>query len=151
MLQKALWEHRPYEMKKGEADRIYRQALADVTAAIERREDPMLVLTKVYEEFMAMAIGERTKPVIGIVGEIYIRANRFGNEDVVGQIERLGGEAWVAPYQRMVPLRERDGEGVGDEEPGLGRSAEGPRDQLSAGAGRAPAHGRVQREPPEPP
>ena len=97
MLQKALWEHRPYETKKGEADRIYRQALADVTAAIERREDPMVVLKKVYDEFMAMDVTDRHKPVIGVVGEIYIRANRFGNEDVVGQIERLGGEAWVAP------------------------------------------------------
>jgi predicted nucleotide-binding protein (sugar kinase/HSP70/actin superfamily) len=46
---------------------------------------------------MAIEIAERDKPVIGVVGEIYIRANRFGNEDIVGQIERLGGEAWVAP------------------------------------------------------
>jgi predicted nucleotide-binding protein (sugar kinase/HSP70/actin superfamily) len=46
---------------------------------------------------MALGIKERNKPVIGVVGEIYIRANRFGNEDLVRQIERLGGEAWVAP------------------------------------------------------
>jgi predicted CoA-substrate-specific enzyme activase len=97
MLQKVHWEHRPYEKKKGDADRIYGQALADAAGAIERREDPLPVLKRAYEEFMAMEIGERNKPVIGIVGEIYIRANRFGNEDIVGQIERLGGEAWVAP------------------------------------------------------
>ncbi len=97
MLQKALWEHRPYEKQKGEADRIYQQALADVCGSLERREDPLPVLKAVYDEFMAMDIRERNKPVIGVVGEIYIRANRFGNEDVVGQIERLGGEAWVAP------------------------------------------------------
>lgn len=97
MLQKALWEHRPYEKKKGEADRIYRKALADAAGAIERREDSLPALKAAYEEFTAMEIGERNKPVIGVVGEIYIRANRFGNEDVVGQIERLGGEAWVAP------------------------------------------------------
>ncbi len=97
MLQKALWEHRPYEKKKGAADRIYRKALADAAGSIERREDPLPVLKAAYEEFTAMEIGERNKPVIGVVGEIYIRANRFGNEDVVGQIERLGGEAWVAP------------------------------------------------------
>ncbi len=97
MLQKALWEHRPYEKKKGEADRIYQQALADVTRAIEQRQDPLPVLKDVYQAFMAMGITERNKPVIGVVGEIYIRANRFGNEDVVRQIERLNGEAWVAP------------------------------------------------------
>jgi len=97
MLQKALWEHRPYEKQKGEADRIYSQALADVTRAIEQREDPLPKLKEVYQAFMAMGVTVRRKPVIGIVGEIYIRANRFGNEDVVKQIERLGGEAWVAP------------------------------------------------------
>ncbi|HEX9136061.1 MAG TPA: CoA activase, partial [Nitrospirota bacterium] len=39
---------------------------------------------------------------IGIVGEIYIRSNRFSNEDVVSQIERLGGEAWVAPISEWL-------------------------------------------------
>ena len=37
------------------------------------------------------------KPIIGVVGEIYIRTNRYGNQDIVGKIEALGGEAWVAP------------------------------------------------------
>jgi predicted nucleotide-binding protein (sugar kinase/HSP70/actin superfamily) len=97
MLQKALWEHRPYEKQKGAADAIYQQALADITHAMENRKDPLPVLKKAYDAFMALGIGERNKPVIGVVGEIYIRANRFGNEDVVRQIERLGGEAWVAP------------------------------------------------------
>ena len=40
--------------------------------------------------------------MIGIVGEIYIRSNRFSNEDVVRQIERLGGEAWVAPVSEWL-------------------------------------------------
>jgi predicted nucleotide-binding protein (sugar kinase/HSP70/actin superfamily) len=97
MLQKALWEHRPYEKEPGDADRIYQKALTDVCGALERREDPLPVLKGVYQEFMAMGITPRNKPVIGVVGEIYIRANRFGNEDVVRQIEQLGGEAWVAP------------------------------------------------------
>jgi predicted CoA-substrate-specific enzyme activase len=97
MLQKALWEHRPYEKRKGDADRIYQQALADVTKTMEQRQDPLPILKDVYQAFMDMRVTERNKPVIGVVGEIYIRANRFGNEDVVRQIERLGGEAWVAP------------------------------------------------------
>lgn len=102
MLQKALWEHRPYEKTKGEADRIYGKALAAVAESIERRQDLLPVMKKVYGEFMDMGIKERNKPVIGVVGEIYIRTNRFGNEDVVGQIERLGGEAWVAPMGEWI-------------------------------------------------
>jgi predicted nucleotide-binding protein (sugar kinase/HSP70/actin superfamily) len=102
MLQKALWEHRPYERGKGDADRIYQEALGKLIAAIERREDPLPLLKAAYDGFMALDIKERRKPVIGVVGEIYIRGNRFGNEDIVGQIERLGGEAWVAPISEWL-------------------------------------------------
>jgi predicted CoA-substrate-specific enzyme activase len=102
MLQKALWETRPHEKKKGEADRVYRIALERVACAIEKRQDLVPVLQGVYEDFTAIGINERTRPVIGIVGEIYIRSNRFSNEDVVRRIEELGGEAWVAPISEWL-------------------------------------------------
>ncbi len=102
MLQKALWEYRPYEKKKGQTDRVYQTALSAVSAAIERRADLLPVLRDAYEDFSAVEIVERTKPVIGVVGEIYIRSNRFSNEDVVRQIEALGGEAWVAPISEWL-------------------------------------------------
>jgi predicted CoA-substrate-specific enzyme activase len=102
MLQKALWECRPYEKQLGQTDRVYQSALNAVTAAIERRGDLLPVLRDVYEDFSAIEISERAKPVIGVVGEIYIRSNRFSNEDVVRQIEKLGGEAWVAPISEWL-------------------------------------------------
>jgi predicted CoA-substrate-specific enzyme activase len=102
MLQKALWETRPYEKKKGQSDRVYHEVLGRLTAAIERREDLLPVLRGAYADFSAIEIAKRTKPVIGIVGEIYIRSNRFSNEDVVRQIEKLGGEAWVAPISEWL-------------------------------------------------
>jgi predicted nucleotide-binding protein (sugar kinase/HSP70/actin superfamily) len=34
---------------------------------------------------------------VGIIGEIYTRANRFANEDAVREIEALGGEVWMPP------------------------------------------------------
>ena len=102
MLQKALWEHRPYEKRKGQTDRVYQTALDRMTAAIENRGDLLPVLQQAYKDFTAIEITERHKPVIGIVGEIYIRSNRFSNEDVISQIERLGGEAWVAPISEWL-------------------------------------------------
>ncbi len=97
MLQKALWEIRPHEKQQGQTDRVYQSALERVARTIEARANLLSVLGGIYEDFSAIAVHERVKPVIGIVGEIYIRSNRFSNEDVVRQIERLGGEAWVAP------------------------------------------------------
>ncbi len=102
MLQKALWETRPYEKQKGQTDRVYRAALDALTAAIAGRGDLVSVLSDAYRDFTAIAIAERSKPVIGIVGEIYIRSNRFSNENVVNQIEMLGGEAWVAPISEWL-------------------------------------------------
>jgi predicted CoA-substrate-specific enzyme activase len=102
MLQKALWEHRPYELERGRSDRVYQSSLDALVKAIEQRADLLPVLRQAYEDFSAIEMRERTKPVIGIVGEIYIRSNRFSNEDVVRQIEHLGGEAWVAPVSEWL-------------------------------------------------
>ncbi len=102
MLQKALWEHRPYEKHPGRSDEVYQTALERLLAAIEKRLDLLPVLREAYTDFSGIRISERTKPVIGIVGEIYIRSNRFSNEDVVRRIEALGGEAWVAPISEWL-------------------------------------------------
>ena len=42
------------------------------------------------------------KPIIGIVGEIYIRSNRFANNNVIRKIEELGGEAQISPVQEWI-------------------------------------------------
>jgi predicted nucleotide-binding protein (sugar kinase/HSP70/actin superfamily) len=102
MLQKALWEYRPHEKQKGKTDEVYQAALTRMIAAIERRDDLVPALRDAYEDFSGIKIAVRTKPVIGVVGEIYIRSNRFSNEDVVRQIEMLGGEAWVAPLSEWL-------------------------------------------------
>jgi predicted nucleotide-binding protein (sugar kinase/HSP70/actin superfamily) len=46
--------------------------------------------------------GAGPKPVVGIVGEIYTRANRFANEDAISKIEALGGEVWMSPIAEWV-------------------------------------------------
>jgi predicted nucleotide-binding protein (sugar kinase/HSP70/actin superfamily) len=46
--------------------------------------------------------GSKPKPVVGIVGEIYTRANRFANEDAIQKIEALGGEVWMSPIAEWV-------------------------------------------------
>ena len=48
MLQKALWETRPYEKQKGQTDRVYQAALERLTLAIENREDHVPELSAAY-------------------------------------------------------------------------------------------------------
>lgn len=102
LLQKALREHRPHERHAGESDRVYRESLQELVTAIEQKRAILPVLERAYSNFSSIETLERDRPVIGIVGEIYIRSNRFGNEDIVGRIEQLGGEAWVAPVSEWL-------------------------------------------------
>jgi predicted nucleotide-binding protein (sugar kinase/HSP70/actin superfamily) len=39
---------------------------------------------------------------VGIVGEIFVRCNPFANKGLVEAIEKLGGEAWLAPTAEWV-------------------------------------------------
>ena len=41
-------------------------------------------------------------PLVGIIGEIYTRANRFANENAVREIEALGGEVWMPPISEWL-------------------------------------------------
>ena len=98
LLEKMCREFRPYEMNRGEANRLYRKALADVCDVITRGQDPGRVLNASREAFSQMPIDRAVRrPIVGIVGEIFLRTHRFSNNDLVNKIEELGGEAWVAP------------------------------------------------------
>ena len=96
LLQKALHETRPYEAAKGQTDKLYAKYLGLIERTIENRGDPAKLMGEARTEFAAVprTNGEK-KPVVGIVGEIYTRANRFANEDIVRMVEELGGEAWM--------------------------------------------------------
>jgi len=103
LLMKKLLETRPYETNMGESDRIYQESLQRVCEAIRNGKDPKGALLTSLEAFKRINMDRPgTKPLIGIVGEIYVRLNRFSNEDVVRKIEQFGGEAWMAPMTEWI-------------------------------------------------
>jgi len=98
LLQKLLWQTRPYEQDKGESDRIYWSYIDELQDHLIRGKNVGELLSRAREDFHGIATDKSQKrPVIGVVGEIYIRSNRFANSNLVEKIERLGGEARVAP------------------------------------------------------
>ncbi len=102
LLEKMQRETRPYEQLQGQADRIYAASLDSLLRALENRSALSDVLEQAYAAFTNIALTPRSKPVIGVVGEIYIRSNRFSNEGLVRQIEGMGGEARVAPISEWL-------------------------------------------------
>ncbi|MBM4322997.1 MAG: CoA activase [Deltaproteobacteria bacterium] len=103
LLMKKLLETRPYEKEKGRGNQIYAESLNRVCEAIRTGNDLREVLHRSLESFAKVEVeSPGTKPLIGIVGEIYVRLNRFSNEEVVRKIEQFGGEAWMAPMTEWV-------------------------------------------------
>jgi predicted CoA-substrate-specific enzyme activase len=103
LLTKCLHESRPYERQKGSADELYRHHLEKLLKSLRgkngRVEDALKVVRR---DFEALPKTDARKPLIGVVGEIFVRSNKFSNEDVVRKIEALGGEVWLAPMEEWI-------------------------------------------------
>ncbi|MBI5179102.1 MAG: CoA activase [Nitrospinae bacterium] len=104
ILQKLLHETRPYEKVPGSTEKAYQTALDLVVRSIEGGgKDIFKRMYDVRDIFTAVA-ADRTarRPIIGVVGEIYVRLHSFSNNNIARQIEDLGGEAWTAPFGEWV-------------------------------------------------
>ena len=94
---------RVYETDKGQADKIYKEFFQRLCYVVEKKGDLALLLRQARKEFERIKINESTKrPIIGIVGEIYIRSNSFSNNFLERKIEVLGGEVWLAPMSEWI-------------------------------------------------
>ncbi len=106
ILTKLLHENRPYEREKGSVDKTYWKYLMRVCEAIEKEEglDNLChILREAAQEITSLKDPRMPqKPIVGVVGEIYVRSNRFANEDIIRKIEDYGGEAWLAPISEWV-------------------------------------------------
>lgn len=99
MLQKLLYEYRPYELNPGQTDHAYRDCLKLVTQAIRAGGSKRLVsaMETVAGHFARLPVDRsEPRPLIGLVGEIYLRFNDYSNQDIVRKVESLGGEVVVA-------------------------------------------------------
>ncbi len=99
LLQKFLHHLRPYEQEKGSTESVYFQSLQDVCRTVEAKGSIGEALRRCLREFGAIkTTKDGDRPIIGVVGEIYIRSNPFSNNNIIKRIESLGGEARLAPF-----------------------------------------------------
>ncbi|GAB4390301.1 MAG: acyl-CoA dehydratase activase [Thermodesulfovibrionales bacterium] len=103
LLQKCLHETRPYEKEKGAADALYGRYLEKLYFSLRGMDGGVdNVLMDIKRDFEALEKSGEPRPLIGVVGEIFVRSNRFSNEDLVRKIEDLGGEVWLAPVEEWL-------------------------------------------------
>jgi predicted nucleotide-binding protein (sugar kinase/HSP70/actin superfamily) len=105
LLLKLLHTHRPYELTAGSAEKIYWESVHDLSHAIEAGggKKAVAAMERAAASFRALPVNrQERRPIIGLVGEIYLRANRFTNREIVRKVEALGGEVWVAPLMEWL-------------------------------------------------
>ncbi len=93
----------PYHPRPSAAEALIGQAVDEIGRRISRGRDwkdavRSLVLELSYSIDHAMP----RKPLVGIVGEIFVRLNAFSNQHVVEAVEEAGGEAWVSPMSEWI-------------------------------------------------
>ncbi|MFH1124664.1 MAG: CoA activase [Pseudomonadota bacterium] len=117
VLDRLLWRIRPYENEKGRADEFIERAMHGMSEAFEKLgpakafDDILNKLEEVVEEGKGIIDPKiPPKPLIGMVGEIYLRTHVHANQDVIRMLERYGAEVvkssiaeWVnyTTYDRM--------------------------------------------------
>jgi predicted CoA-substrate-specific enzyme activase len=103
LLMKCLHETRPYEVNSGETESLYNDYLARINRAIRSMNGNMPeLMSRMRNDFESISRRDERKPLIGIVGEIFVRQNSFSNEDIVRKVEALGGEVWLAPIEEWI-------------------------------------------------
>ncbi len=94
---------RPYEVNPGETDRVIKLQAEKLERVFEKKGGDWLgALDEALRQVLQVPRHGKPKPLVGIVGEIYVRCNVFANENVVEAVERFGGEAWLAPMTEWI-------------------------------------------------
>jgi predicted nucleotide-binding protein (sugar kinase/HSP70/actin superfamily) len=103
-LRKIHRETRPYEINKGETDKIYENSIIKLEKCIENGSKGLhKVLAGVAEEFMAIKVDKSVKrPVVAIIGEIFMRDNAGCNGNIANRLEDLGAEVLIGPFSEWI-------------------------------------------------
>jgi len=93
---------RPYEKQAGETDALMARHTGRLEQAFASRGNISGVLRDLRRDLEQLEKNGGQKPLVGVVGEIYVRNSPFSNARLVETIESAGGEAWVAPIMEWL-------------------------------------------------
>lgn len=111
ILRKLLLQTRPYEIEAGAADHAFRRSLSDLCETLEHscsNVDCQMAslqrsLRRARDRFHGVpARFDSSRPLIGVVGEIFCRLNNFSNQEVVRRFEAHGGECWMTDIAEWI-------------------------------------------------
>ncbi len=99
ILDRLLWKIRPYERKAGMADKFIDEAMERMTESFSRHSSKKNFSDIFTDLIEIVAEGKEIinpdipqKPLIGMVGEIYVRSHLKSNQDTIRIFEEYGAE-----------------------------------------------------------
>lgn len=95
---KLLHEVRPFEVNCGETEKLYYHYLSRMNKSILGDEPLHKLGAAAAVEFSKIARNVESRPVVGLVGEIYLRNNRFSNNHLIEKLESLGLQVRLATF-----------------------------------------------------
>ena len=103
-IRKIQCEIKPYEINKGETDRVYYDAIRKLEKCIEKGSKGLRkVLREIAGEFIAIKTDRSIrKPIVAIIGETYMRDNAECNGNIANRLENLGVEVVVSPFAEWI-------------------------------------------------
>ncbi|MBP5233648.1 MAG: hypothetical protein J6333_09595 [Planctomycetes bacterium] len=96
---------RPYEVNPGETDALVEKHMARMEEVFGSSTDitpTQGILGDLVRDLQAVKKRDVKKPLVGIVGEIFVRSDPYINGNLIRRIEALGGEAWLAPFSEWI-------------------------------------------------
>jgi predicted nucleotide-binding protein (sugar kinase/HSP70/actin superfamily) len=104
-LRKMLHKTRPFETNRGDTEAVHERSIRRVERVLERQGTPteqrmkelIAALAESRDEFHKIPVAKvGTRPLIGVVGEIFCRLTSFTNDFTIKKIEEFGGECSLA-------------------------------------------------------
>ena len=115
LLFKMVQRTRPYEIEKGASEAVfesYLRKLIDLLPEHKRKveshklaamlntkhlEELKELLRRAQEDFARIPMRKDDRPLVGVVGEFYVRLHDGANQDILRKLEADGAETWLAP------------------------------------------------------
>jgi len=103
-LRKIYRETRPYEVNKGDSDILYEESLKKLENCIEKGSKGLhKILTGIVSDFLAIKMDKsQRKPVVAVIGEIFMRDNAGCNGNIANRLEDFGVEVVVGPFSEWI-------------------------------------------------
>jgi len=115
LLFKMMLRTRPYETEKGASEAVFESYLRKLIELIPEHkrkveshklaallntrhlEEIKELLRRAQDDFARIPMRREDRPLVGVVGEFYVRLHDGANQDILRKLEAEGAETWLAP------------------------------------------------------